>query len=354
VGKRHLLILTYEMDESSQLFSHQVVVVNQLAKLFEEVTVLTGKIGEHKVDLNVKVLSSRWQNGKRIRSIIRFLSIFLTTVLRNRPTAIFSHMTSIQSAFAAPITLILRIKHYLWYAHTSNNIYLKVSHLFLNGILTATDGSCPIKSTKVKVIGHSIDPLVFSRKDEVIYPIKKFIHIGRFDPIKNIELIVQTIGNVKKSHSDLTFDHFGSPSKQEYAEYENKVVKNCSTGRDSKYMTFNPSVNRSKIPNIIKSYDAFIHACDAGLDKSILEATLIGLPVVTINKQYLDIFGNWETSNDAGLVSLTSEASNLLTLSNKDLIVELDRRYKIALQYADIRLWAKKVKDIIDDKHCSY
>ena len=348
MGKRHLLILTYEMDESSQLFSHQVAVVTQLAKLFEEVTVLTGKIGEHKVDINVKVFSSHWQNGRRIRSIIRFLSIFLTIVLRKRPTAIFSHMTSVQSAFAAPITSLLRIKHYLWYAHSNNNIYLKVSHLFLNGIFTATEGSCPIKSTKVKIIGHSIDPLEFSRKEKVNYPIKKFLHIGRFDPIKNIELIVQTISDVKKSHSDLTFDNFGSSSKVEYAEYENKVVKNCSTSRDLKYMTFNSSVNRSKIPTIIKSYDAFIHACDAGLDKSILEATLIGLPVVTINKQYLDIFGKWKTSSNAGQVSLTNEALNLLALPNKDLNIELNRRYKIALQYADIRSWAKKVKDLID------
>ena len=348
MSKKHLLILTYEMDESSQLFSHQVTVVNQLAKLFEEVTVLTGKIGEHKVDSNVKVFSSRWQNGKRMYSIMGFLFIFLRIVLHNRPTMIFSHMTSVQSAFAAPITSLLRIKHYLWYAHSSNNVYLKVSHFFLNGILTATDGSCPIKSTKVKVIGHSIDPLEFSRKEEVNFPIKKFLHIGRFDPIKNIELIVQSIGDVKESHSDLTFDHFGSPSKQEYAEYENKVLKNYSTSRDLKYITFNPSVNRSKIPTIIKSYDAFIHACDAGLDKSILEATLIGLPVVTINKQYLDIFGNWETSSNNGQVNLTSEALNLLALSNKDLNAELNRRYKIALQYADIRLWAKKVKDLID------
>ena len=348
MGKRHLLILTYEMDESSQLFSHQVAVVNQLAKLFEEVTVLTGKIGKHKVDINVKVFSSHWQNGKRIRSIIRFLSIFLTIVLRKRPTAIFSHMTSVQSAFAAPLTSLLRIKHYLWYAHSSNNIYLKVSHLFLNGILTASEGSCPIKSTKVKVIGHSIDPLEFSRKEEVNFPIKKFLHIGRFDPIKNIESIVETISDVKKSHSDLTFDNFGSPSKKEYAEYENKVIKNCSTSRDLKYITFNSSVNRSEMPTIIKSYDVFIHACDAGLDKSILEATLIGLPVVTINKQYLDIFGNWETSSNAGQISLTNEALNLLALSNKDLNIELNRRYKIALQYADIRSWAKKVKDLID------
>jgi glycosyltransferase involved in cell wall biosynthesis len=223
-----------------------------------------------------------------------------------------------------------------------------VSHFFLNGVLTATDGSCPIKSTKVNVIGHSIDPLVFSRKDEVIYPIKKFIHIGRFDPIKNIELIVETIYKIKKSHPDITFDNFGSPSKEVYAEYESKVIKNYSTVQNLEYIKFNTSVNRNKLPSVIKTYDVFIHACDAGLDKSILEATLTGLPVLTINKQYLDIFGYWATNSDTSQVSLTSEALALLNFSNKDLIVELDRRYKIALQHADIILWASKVKNIID------
>jgi glycosyltransferase involved in cell wall biosynthesis len=336
------------MDELSQVFSHQIGIVNELSKSFDNVTVLTGKVGSYNVSPNVKVYSSNWQSGKRIYSTIGYLFIFLRIVLHNRPTTIFSHMTSVQSAFAAPITSLLRIKHYLWYAHSSNNVYLKISHFFLNGILTPTDGSCPIKSTKVKVIGHSIDPLVFSRKNEVNFPIKKFLHIGRFDPIKNIELIVKTIYEVKKSHLYVTFDNFGSPSKEGYAEYENKVIKDYSTGKNLEYIKFNTSANRNKLPSIIKSYDVFIHACDAGLDKSILEATLTGLPVVTINKQYLAIFGYWTTNSDTSQVSLISEALALLNFSNEDLIVELDRRYKIALQHADIRLWASKVKNIID------
>ena len=348
MGKKHLLILTYEMDELSQVFSHQIEIVNELSKSFNKVTVLTGKIGSYNVNPNVKVYSSNWQSGKRIYSITSFLFIFLRIVLHNRPTTIFSHMTSVQSAFAAPITSLLRIRHYLWYAHSSNNVYLKVSHFFLNGIFTATDGSCPIKSTKVKVIGHSIDPLVFSRKNEVNFPIKRFLHIGRFDPVKNIELIVKTICEEKKLHLNVTFDNFGSPSKEGYTEYKNKVIKDYSTGKNLEYIKFNTSVYRNKLPNIIKSYDVFIHACDAGLDKSILETTLTGLPVVTINKQYLEIFGYWTTNSDTSQVSLTSEALALLSFSNKDLIVELDRRYKIALQHADIRLWASKVKNIID------
>ena len=68
--KNHLLVLTYEMDESSQLFSHQIGVVNELAAYFDKVTVITGKSGKFKVLDNVNVYSSNWQNGKRIKSIL--------------------------------------------------------------------------------------------------------------------------------------------------------------------------------------------------------------------------------------------------------------------------------------------
>ena len=71
-------------------------------------------------------------------------------------------MTSIQSTFISPLTRVLRIRHYLWYAHTSNNIYLQISRALTNGIITSTPGSCPIKGRKVYPIGQAVDSKVFN------------------------------------------------------------------------------------------------------------------------------------------------------------------------------------------------
>ena len=118
MGKKHLLILSYEMDELSQVFSHQIGIVNELSKSFDKVTVLTGNIGSYKVSPNVRVYSSDWQSGKRISSTTKFLLVFLKLLLSNRFTVIFSHMTSVQAALISPVARILRIKHLLWYTHT--------------------------------------------------------------------------------------------------------------------------------------------------------------------------------------------------------------------------------------------
>jgi hypothetical protein len=70
----HLFVLTYEMDESSRILSYQAGVVNQLATIFDKITVLTGKVGVYSAPMNVKIYSSEWQQGKRIKSAIKFLN----------------------------------------------------------------------------------------------------------------------------------------------------------------------------------------------------------------------------------------------------------------------------------------
>ena len=87
--KKHLLMLTYEMDELSQVFSHQIGIVNEMAKYFENVTVLTGRAGSYKVSQNVTVYSSNWKSGKRISSASRFLILFLKLSLQKRFTVVF-------------------------------------------------------------------------------------------------------------------------------------------------------------------------------------------------------------------------------------------------------------------------
>ena len=204
------------MDEKSQVFSHQVDVVNKLADKYDQVTVLTGLIGTYKVSSNVKVFSCNWIAGKRFFSLYRFMMKFFQLLGSNKFTCIFSHITSVQSTFISPITRVLRIRHYLWYAHTSDNIYLQISRALTNGIITSTPGSCPIKGRKVYAIGQSVDSKFFNKKLRLETPIIKLIHIGRFDPSKNIESIVAEIKQLRDEHPGLKLNIIGSPSSDKF------------------------------------------------------------------------------------------------------------------------------------------
>ena len=77
------------MDEKHQVFSHQVEVVNNLAKHFDQILVLTGQIGNYSVPENVKVISYDWVEGKRFISLVKFYKVFLKTILQNKFTSVF-------------------------------------------------------------------------------------------------------------------------------------------------------------------------------------------------------------------------------------------------------------------------
>jgi len=336
------------MDEKSQVFSHQVEVVNKLADKYDQVSVLTGLIGTYKVSSNVKVFSCNWIPGKRFTSLFRFMMKFLQLLGSNKFTCIFSHMTSVQSTFISPITRVLRIRHYLWYAHTSYNMYLLISRALTNGIITSTPGSCPIKGRKVYAIGQSVDSKVFDKKLELETPIIKLIHIGRFDPSKNIESIVAEIKQLKDEHPGLKLNIIGSPSSNKFQHYMESVKSKFMADVQIGWLTFTPAIERIKLPNELKKYDCFVHAFQGSLDKTLVEATLAAIPVVTVNKEYLKIFGKWSNSNSDNQITLTSELGFILNLDAAAITKEVDRRYEIARTNHDMEGWINRLVNVLE------
>ena len=343
----HLLVINYAMDEKSQVFSHQVEVVNKLADKYDQVSVLTGLIGTYKVSSNVKVFSCNWIPGNRFTSLFRFMMKFLQLLGSNKFTCIFSHMTSVQSTFISPITRVLRIRHYLWYAHTSDNIYLQISRQLTNGIITSTPGSCPIKGRKVYAIGQSVDSKVFDKKLELETPIIKLIHIGRFDPSKNIESIVAEIKQLRDEHPGLKLNIIGSPSSNKFQHYMESVKSKFMADVQIGWLTFTPAIERIKLPDELKKYDCFVHAFQGSLDKTLVEASLAAIPVVTVNKEYLKIFGKWSNGNSDNQITLTSELRFILNLDATAITKEVDRRYEIARTNHDMEGWINRLVNVL-------
>jgi len=344
----HLLIINYAMNEKSQVFSHQVDLVNKLADKYEKVSVLTGSIGSCMVPSNVEVISYNWIQGKRLSSSLRFVFKFLQVLSKKKISYVFSHMTSVQSALISPITRVFRIKHYLWYAHTSNNIYLLISRVFTNGIITSTQGSCPIKGRKVFAIGQSVDSNVFNRKSKLEIPITKLIHIGRFDPSKNIEEIVNGVKQLRFEFPALNLNIVGSPSSDKFQEYMELVKTKFVTDVQLGWLSFTPGIERKKIPDELKKYDCFVHAFQGSLDKTLVEATLSAIPVVTINNEYIKIFGKWNSKDSDNSTSLVSELRSLLNLSLNTIAKEVDDRYETARINHDSKGWVNRLVNLLD------
>ena len=335
--KPKLLILNYVMDDSNPIFAHQAQAVESLSSYFEEITVLTGMVGRYQNKSNVHVFSTDWVPGKSVRNVCRFY-IKVMPFLFRRDTQIFSHMTEVQSAILAPLTKVLRIRHYLWYAHTSKSIFLSWCHVWTNGIITSTSGTCPIKGSKVYPIGQGVDSSKFlpiqtkSNLNRI-----SFLHFGRFDPSKNIKEILKTCAALREYGREILFTQIGTPSSK---VYENEASQVRAEFNDCDWVTFLPSILREDIPDETKKHSAFIHAYRGSLDKTLIESTFLAIPVITVNPEYLKIFGSWSGKQNP---SLLEECQSFLNANFVHISQEVERRREIAEKHHSLDNWTRAI-----------
>jgi glycosyltransferase involved in cell wall biosynthesis len=207
--------------------------------------------------------------------------------------------------------------------------------------------SCPIKSTKVYPIGQTINQSKFPIKKSTNYPVYKLVHIGRFDPIKKIELIISSVSELRKNYPKLTLSIIGSASRDANQIYEDRVKLDSIKYVNEGWLTFYPSVVRESIPLLLSEHDCFIHACDAAIDKVILEATISKLPVITINQEYLKEFGSWQSSAYVSFLKLEDEIKSIINFSEADLVKEVERRYLLAIEKHALSGWVDRLLKIL-------
>lgn len=327
------------MDLDNTFLSHQVEAVCALAEYFEHVWVVTGHAGRFEIPSNVTVIDSDWVKDRFFSNTFKFYKIILPLLIKKN-LVVFSHMTDVQCALISPLTKFFRKRHLLWYAHKTKSIYLKWSSFWVSGILTSTKGSCPILGKKVSVIGQAINLETFWKKPRKIRAYNKWVHIGRFDPSKNIDEIIDLFHSLKISYPELTFEQVGKPSTKLAKNYADKVIKQNEYYIEQKRLTFSDSISRIEIANKLNQFELFVHCYAGSLDKSLLEATSCGIPVITINPEYLKEFGSW---SELSSPSLQEEFYALTKLNTQLVEQELLRRIEHIRANHSLVSWSTRV-----------
>lgn len=350
---RELIIFNFTMNADHPVLSHQLDTALLLSSHFDFTTVISADARDVSPRVDFKVISTNWTTGNRLGNALRLLFLALPILWKKRKTAVvFSHMTDFQSALLGPVTKMLKIRHYLWYAHKTNSIYLQFANVFIDGIITSTSGSCPIRSPKVHEIGQAVDEkfFLFNPPDNNSHLVKA-LHFGRLDPSKRIDSIISSISNLIEIFPDLSFTQIGSPSTNEAQKSANRLFEEWGSAISAGWLKFEPSVARGELPGIIPNYDVFFHAYLGSLDKTLIEATLCGIPVVSLNSEYLSEFGSWgEIEN----MTLESEYTRIVRMNQELYVEELRRRYRICVDRHSRARWIGSLVEIlIDSKRTS-
>ncbi len=340
-----MLVFNYVMDSQDPLLSHQLEAVKSLASNFNMVTVVTGRVGIFEMPENVQVINSDWVPAQKLRNIVRLLAKSIPIIFRGDFRTVFFHMTDLQCAIVSPLLWIRRRHQYLWYAHTRNSIYLRWSSIWVNSVITSTLGSCPLKNSKVIAIGQAIDVTKFTPIKLTSLNLDKLIHIGRFDKSKNIEKLVESADNLRAEFKDITLTIVGSPANQDSKVWAQNLIGEFSEKILQGWLNLSPSIPREQFPARMAQNGCFFHAYVGSLDKTLVESTMLQVPVVSINPEYVNVFGRWGSGVE---LSLENEYRALRKLDFQELEQELLRRYLIAEKNHSLQNWVDQLSQLLE------
>lgn len=295
-----LLIINYSMDAKDPIFSHQEQIAFKLSDKFENVTVLTHHSSSNTGPLEnskLKIYLLKWGEKRNWVKIFSFYYCLIKILSRRKINLVFFHMTDLDAALGIFVLKILRIPSLLWYAHSNASVYLKIYEKFGTNIISSTKGSCQIDSNKVKFIGQSIDYKQFYLRKNAILGKDKFVHVGRIDASKNLELIIKSLLEFRKKNPKIQLHLYGVPTNQDYFKKFMSYVEAINEQSFEAWIFYHKSILRSQLRNEFLKYDVFIHAFLGSLDKALLEAALAGLPVISINPEFALQFPEMSITN---------------------------------------------------------
>jgi len=337
----HLLVINYALDSNQPIFATSGNWICELAKRHEKITIITGHLGEFERPTNADIYSINWIEGQNFRNTFRTVAVGSKVIKKNKFSVAFTHMALIQALILSPLLKIHKIRHVIWYAHASNPISLKVAKIFTSEFVTSTPGSFPLKSAKVTPIGQGIDPSKFSRKT-LNYPIKNLIHVGRFEKSKNIDLIIETVAQVRQQGFPITFTQVGNASSKSVSDYEFECKKKFATYVQEGWLNFEPTLSHEKIPEVLSKSDLFIHAFQGSLDKTTVEAVLMGLPLISINHEVNNFF-----ADQFDKASLTERLLSILTLNESSLRDYVQAQEALAIKNGTLNALIAKLDRIL-------
>lgn len=332
------------MDRNDPLLSHQYEAVSGLAKKFSKITVITGKVGEVTPNPKVKIISTNWVQGHRIRNLLKLSLKAIPEIIHGDFQSVFFHMTDLQCALLSPLIRLRKRRQFLWYAHTFKSKYLTFASKWVTGVVTSTSGSCPLTGEKVWPIGQAINEEKFRPIAFEVLDINKLIHIGRFDKSKNINRLIASAEELRKTFSKIELTIIGSTANKQSQNWANELLLQSRQKVEMGWLSFKEAIPREGFPIEMAKNGCFFHCYLGSLDKTLIEATMLCVPVVTMNPEYIEIFGTW--SNNI-FSDLEGEYRALRSLSEDEIRDELAKRLKIARERHSLHHWIDQLTALL-------
>jgi glycosyltransferase involved in cell wall biosynthesis len=266
-----LIFATQKLDPDDPVLAATVPMVRALAARVDELVLLCDTAVPEAVPPNARVhafgASTQLQRGLRFETA-------LACELRDRPIGVVAHMVPLYAVIAAPLVRPLRVPLVLWYTHWKAHAVVRAAERVCTAIASVDVRSFPLRSRKVRGIGHGIDLQEFACTDAPPLPLRALV-LGRYSPAKGLETVLrgaELAGVHLEAHgSDETFEGYKRSLAAADAELGGPVP-------------------RSEVPALFARSHVLIDNMRAGApDKVVYEAAASCLPVLASNPVFDDL-----------------------------------------------------------------
>ncbi len=282
-----ILITTQILDriDPGLGFFHRWVEV--FAEQCESVHVICLKKGDYSLPENVTVTSLGKEAGVgRIGRLLRFYRAIVRH--RHEYDAVFVHMNPEYVVVGGLLWRLMGKRVSLWYAHRTVDLKLRIAALFTHIAFTGSIESFRIDTPKRVVVGQGVDTSVFTplaMREHVSTP--TLLVVGRISPIKNIELAIETLAEVRARGIDARLRIVGAIGTEADRPYLDQLKRMVSDRGVEAHIDFVGGRGTVGVLEELRTAHVFLHTSKTNsADKTAVEAMAVGLYQVTSSPVY--------------------------------------------------------------------
>jgi len=285
-----LVVLTQVVDADHPALAQTVDILDALARRCDEVVVLCDHAGRHALPENVRLRT--FGSSRRVGRGLAFERALAAEVLprARRPDAVLAHMIPQFLTLAWPLCAPLRIPLGLWYTHWNADRALRLSTRLADVLLSVDRRSFPLRSPKVRGIGHAIDVRRFpppagpKRRDGPL----RLLALGRMTAWKGYTTMLAGLELATGHGLDATLEIRGpvlTDAERAHLDELRAIVGASPVLRER--VALEPPLPREAIPALLADADVLLSATQPEgsetLDKVVYEAGAAGVPVLSSN-----------------------------------------------------------------------
>jgi glycosyltransferase involved in cell wall biosynthesis len=259
----------------------------------------------------------------------------------------------------APLTKVLRVPVLLWYTHWNAGRSLRLAIPLVDVVLSVSNGSFPLATSKLHATGHAIDVTRFTPSE--VAPTEgplQLLALGRTARWKGYDTMLRALELATEQGLDAHLELRGPQLTEDETAHRHEleaIVAASDALRDR--VRIEAPLTRDEIPARLRASDALLSATQPResetLDKVVYEAAACGVPVIASNTALDEFLAGLPVELRFRARDAASLADTLLAFAaagpaaRHDAGAELRRR---VVAGHSVEAWAESVTKIVGDQ----